>query len=81
MKKHIKQEHPEQGKPARAPRSDKGQRRLIERDLDILRLIGEQYAYRFDQLQVTLTRFSEVPKQKRWAKEIRKTCIKKENIK
>ena len=56
MKKHIKQEQPEQGKPVRAPRSDKGQRRLIERDLDILRLIGEQYAYRFDQLQGLLAR-------------------------
>jgi hypothetical protein len=46
-------------KPARATRSDKGQRRLIQRDLDTLRLIGEQYTYRFDQLQQVLARHPE----------------------
>ncbi len=46
----------EQRKSTRGPRSDKGQRRLIGRDPDILRLIGEQYAYRFDQLQGLIAR-------------------------
>jgi len=47
----------EQGK-AREPQksqADKGSAHLRQRDLDILRLIGEQSAYRFDQLQALLT--------------------------
>ncbi len=46
----------EQGK-AREPRksqADKDSAHLRQRDLDILRLIGEQTAYRFDQLQALL---------------------------
>lgn len=47
--------------PGRSPtgrliRMDRGQRRLIRRDPDVLRLIGEQYTYRFDQLQGQLAR-------------------------
>lgn len=38
----------------RQVRFDKGRRQLIRRDLDILRRIGEQYTYRFDQLQAEL---------------------------
>ena len=48
----------EQGK-AREPRksqADKDSAHLRQRDLDILRLIGEQTAYRFDQLQALLAR-------------------------
>ena len=37
-------------------RFDKGQRQLTQRDQDVLRLIGEQYCYRFDQLQAVLAR-------------------------
>lgn len=40
----------------RQPRSDKGKPQLTQRDLDILRIIGEQTAYRFDQLQELLAR-------------------------
>ncbi len=40
----------------RQPRSDKGKPQLTQRDLDILRIIGEQTAYRFDQLQGLLAR-------------------------
>ena len=41
---------------AHAPRSDKGHSQLTKRDLDLLRLIGEQTAYCFDQLQRWLAR-------------------------
>ena len=41
---------------ARAVRSDKGQPRLTERDLDLLRYLGEQTACCFDQLQAWLAR-------------------------
>ncbi len=40
----------------RQTRSDKGKPQLTQRDLDILRIIGEQTAYRFDQLQGLLAR-------------------------
>jgi hypothetical protein len=40
----------------RQKRSDKGKPQLTQRDLDILRIIGEQTAYRFDQLQGLLAR-------------------------
>src|SRR5258708_25820404 len=40
----------------RHSRFDKGQRQLMRRDIDVLRLIGEQYTYRFDQLQSVLAR-------------------------
>lgn len=47
--------------PGRSPtgrrlRFDKGQRQLTRRDVDVLQLIGEQYTYRFDQLQGVLAR-------------------------
>ena len=42
------------GRSPRRTRFDKGHRQLIQRDIDVLRLIGEQYTYRFDQLQVVL---------------------------
>jgi hypothetical protein len=42
--------------PQRHPRSDKGKPQLTQRDLDVLRMIGEQTAYRFDQLQGLLAR-------------------------
>ena len=42
--------------PERKPRSDKGKPQLTQRDMDILRTIGEQTAYRFDQLQGLLAR-------------------------
>lgn len=38
----------------RKPRADKGVPQLTQRDLDVLRRIGEQTAYRFDQLQELL---------------------------
>jgi hypothetical protein len=41
---------------ARAVRSDKGQPRLTERDLDLLRYLGEQTACCFDQVQNWLAR-------------------------
>jgi hypothetical protein len=41
---------------ARSPRSDKGRAQLTRRDLDLLRIIGEQTAYCFDQLQGWLAR-------------------------
>jgi hypothetical protein len=45
------------GSPSeRRPRSDKGKPQLTQRDLDVLRMIGEQTAYRFDQVQVLLAR-------------------------
>jgi len=44
------------GRSPRRTRFDKGHRQLIQRDIDVLRLIGEQYTYRFDQLQVVLAR-------------------------
>ncbi len=40
----------------RRPRLDKGKPQLTQRDLDVLRMIGEQTAYRFDQLQGLLAR-------------------------
>jgi hypothetical protein len=40
----------------RKPRAEKGLAQLTQRDLDILRLIGEQTAYRFDQMQGLLAR-------------------------
>ena len=40
-------------------RSDRGKPQLTLRDLDILRIIGEQTAYRFDQLQGLLARHPE----------------------
>lgn len=40
----------------RHPRSDRGKPQLTSRDLDILCIIGEQTAYRFDQLQGLLAR-------------------------
>ena len=48
----------EQGKPSgpRKSQADKDSAQLRQRDLDILRLIGEQTAYRFDQLQTLLAR-------------------------
>jgi len=54
----MTQKHSRQKKtvPERHPRSDKGKPQLTQRDLDILRIIGEQTAYRFDQLQGLLAR-------------------------
>lgn len=52
----MQQPNEDQGKPPRKHRSDKGQRQLTQRDLDTLRLIGEQYTYCFDQLQGILAR-------------------------
>ena len=49
--------HPQQ--PAGSSRPDKGKPQLTRRDLDILRPIGEQTAYRFDQLQGLLARHPE----------------------
>src|SRR3954451_6452006 len=48
----------EQGKAhePEKPQADKDRAHLRQRDLDILRLIGEQTAYRFDQLQALLAR-------------------------
>lgn len=40
----------------RQPRLDRGKPQLTQRDLDVLRIIGEQTAYRFDQLQGLLAR-------------------------
>ena len=40
----------------RQPRLDRGKPQLTRRDLDVLRIIGEQTAYRFDQLQGLLAR-------------------------
>ena len=40
--------------PTRKPRRDKGEIRLNDRDLLVLQWIGEQYAVRFDTLQVLL---------------------------
>ena len=40
----------------RKPQAEKDHAPLRQRDLDILRLIGEQIAYRFDQLQALLAR-------------------------
>jgi len=37
-------------------RSDKGKPQLTQRDLDVLQMVGEQTAYRFDQLQGLLAR-------------------------
>lgn len=45
------------GKP-RKQRSDRGTRRLTERDLLALKWVGEQYALRLDQLQILLGRYS-----------------------
>ena len=42
--------------PLHHPRSDKGKPQLTQRDLDVLQIIGEQTAYRFDQLQGLLAR-------------------------
>jgi hypothetical protein len=48
----------EQGKvrEPRKPQAEKDRAHLRQRDLDILRLIGQQIAYRFDQLQALLAR-------------------------
>ncbi len=43
-------------KHRRSPRSDKGLAQLTRRDLDLLRLVGEQTAYSFGQLQGWLAR-------------------------
>lgn len=45
-------------KRTRAPRSDRGQLRLTERDVSVLLWIGEMYAVRIDQLQRLLGRLS-----------------------
>jgi hypothetical protein len=52
----MEHERSAQSPTGRKVRFDKGQRQLIRRDLDILRRIGEQYTYRFDQLQAELAR-------------------------
>ena len=52
----MNEEQSGQSPHGRRTRIDKGQRQLIQRDIDVLRLIGEQYTYRFDQLQVLLAR-------------------------
>jgi hypothetical protein len=44
---------------ARKPRSDKGSTKITERDLAVLRFIGEQYAVRSDQLARLLKRPAE----------------------
>ncbi len=59
------------GKPARRPRSDKGQRQLTQRDLDILELIGQQYTYCFDQLQGVLARHPDTSAEKEFLSETR----------
>ena len=41
---------------AQPSRADKGKPQLTRRDLDVLQIIGEQTAYRFDQLQGLLAR-------------------------
>jgi hypothetical protein len=48
---------------ARKPRQDKGKMRWTERDLAVVRWIGEQYAVRQDQLAIKLARLSSVPTQ------------------
>ena len=47
---------PSKNKHRRSPRSDKGIAQLTGRDLDLLRIIGEQTAYSFGQLQGWLAR-------------------------
>lgn len=47
---------PSKNKRPRSQRSDKGHAQLTRRDLDLLRVIGEQTAYCFDQLQGWLAR-------------------------
>ncbi|GCF11813.1 hypothetical protein [Dictyobacter arantiisoli] len=55
----MKEPIPHKDKPVRKTRSDKGHPQLTSRDEDVLRLIGEQTAYRFDQLQGLLARHPE----------------------
>ena len=50
MNRSSSQEQDKAREP-RKPRAEKDSAHLRQRDLDILRLIGEQTAYRFDQLQ------------------------------
>lgn len=47
---------PKKATSARKPRSDRGKPQLTPRDSDMLRMLGEQVAYRFDQLQGLLAR-------------------------
>jgi len=50
--------NPAPQKPRRKKRSDSGRVILTTRDLALLKWIGEQYAIRFDHLQVLATRYS-----------------------
>jgi hypothetical protein len=50
MNRSSSQEQDKASEP-RKPQAEKDSAHLRQRDLDILRLIGEQTAYRFDQLQ------------------------------
>ena len=66
----------EQGKACepRKSQADKDSDHLRQRDLDILRLIGEQTTYRFDQLQALLARHPDTrPKIERFSHKARPT--------
>src|SRR2546423_7056374 len=55
MNRSSSQEQDKASEP-RKPQAKKDSAHLRQRDLDVLRLIGEQTAYRFDQLQRLLAR-------------------------
>lgn len=62
MKEHTLYERLQKPEPLKKPRkarSDKGQHQLTERDLIVLRWVGEQYAARLDQVQQLLARHSD----------------------